>query len=370
MPHGILSFAEPPAQKAATVVNGRFLAKPNSGVSRVGVELLRALGEEIAEAGLPLRLRVATPPEAVTDASQGAPALERTRGFASNLGVQLALPFLYRGATVISFCNETPLMAAGSVLWIHDTNIFDAPESYPRAYRLWHRLILETAKRRGFEVATVSACARARLIAHGLLPAKIRVIYNGGDHILREAEDARVLQSHGLQGKDFILVVGSPARHKNVPFAIRSLLPLCSAKLHVAVLGMSQVGPYAGPQGFAQDPRVTILPRVTDGELRALYRAARVVLSPSLYEGFGLYVAEAMFAESGPLVLSQRAALPEVAGDAALYFDPRDPISLRGAVQLAMQPDSQRALADAARSRREQFRWRRAARQVLESYLS
>lgn len=366
MPHGILSFAEPPAQNAATVVNGRFLAKPNSGVSRVGVELLRALGEEIAEAGLPLRLRVATPPEAALDARQ----TERTRGFASNLGVQLALPFLYRGATVISFCNETPLMAARSVLWIHDTNIFDAPDSYPFAYRLWHRLILETAKLRSFEVATVSACARARLITHGLLPAKVRVIYNGGDHILSEAEDTRVLQSHGLRGKDFVLVVGSPARHKNVPFAVQSLLPLCGAKLQVAVLGMSQVGPYAGKPGFAQDPRVTLLPRVTDGELRALYRAARVVLSPSLSEGFGLYVAEAMFAESGPLVLSQRGALPEVAGDAALYFDPRDPVSLRRAVQLALQPESQRALADAARSRRELFRWRRAARQVLESYFS
>lgn len=370
MPHGILSIAEPPAPQSAAVVNGRFLAKPNTGVSRVGVELLRALSQEIAEAGLTLRLRVAAPPEARLDIAPMGPVLQRTRGFASNIGVQLGLPVMYRGATVLSFCNETPLMAAQSVLWIHDTNIFDAPQSYPSSYRLWHRLMLESAKLRGFEVVTVSAHARAKLIAYGLLPGKVKVIHNGGDHILREPEDAGVLATTGLEQQELMLVVGSPARHKNVPFALEALLPLCSPKRRIAVLGLAQAGPYNGSTRYAADPRVVILPRISDGELRALYRAASVVVSPSLCEGFGLYVAEAMFAESGPLVLSNRGALPEIAGNAALYFDPRDPGELRAAVEQALQPDTRAALAEAARERRELFRWRRAAQQVLARYFS
>jgi glycosyltransferase involved in cell wall biosynthesis len=366
MPHGILHLTEREARAPRAVINGRFLAKPCSGVSRVGIELLRALGEEIEAGGRPLQLRVATPP----GVSLSEPQLKPSRGFASNLGVQLALPFLYPGATVISFCNETPLLAAGSVIWIHDTNIFDAKDSYPRSYRLWHRLMLEATKLRHFEVVTVSAHARERLLQHGLAPERVRVIHNGGDHILREPEDTRVLEQAGLTQDAFVLLVGSPARHKNVPFALEALMPLCSSQLRVAVLGLSQAGPYADAGALSRDPRVTILPRVSDAQLRALYRAARVVLSPSLCEGFGLYAAEAMFAESGPLVLSNRGALPEVGGEAALYFDPTDAASLRAAVQRALQPETQRALHTAARLQREQFRWRRAARAVLDAYFS
>ncbi|HET8936979.1 MAG TPA: glycosyltransferase family 1 protein [Polyangiales bacterium] len=369
MPHGILHFAEREAQPSSSVINGRFLAKPHSGVSRVGLELLRALAEELAaDARSAQRLRVAVPAQAALTLPDH--TLLRTRGFASNLGVQLALPALYPGATVISFCNETPLLASGSVLWIHDTNIFDAKDSYPRSYRLWHRLMLEAAKLRRFEIVTVSAHARERLLQRGLAPERVRVIHNGGDHILRAPEDSSVLEQVGLGGRDYILVVGSPARHKNVPFAIEALLPLCSSQRRLAVLGLSQAGPYADAGALAGDPRVTILPRVSDGQLRALYRQAQVVLSPSLCEGFGLYAAEAMFADSGPLVLSNRGALPEVAGPAAIYFDPSDADALRAAVQRALEPDTRSALRQAARVQREHFRWRRAAREVLDAYFS
>lgn len=370
MAHGILQLAERVPRASGAVINGRFLAKPHSGVSRVGVELLRALAEELDANTRALRLRVAAPAHAELTLPHAEHTLKRTRGFASNLGVQVALPALYPGATVISFCNETPLLAASSVVWIHDTNIFDAPDSYPRSYRLWHRLMLEAARLRRFQVVTVSAHARERLLERGLAPHRLRVIHNGGDHLLREAEDPSVLEHTKLSGSEFILVVGSPARHKNVPFAIEALLPICSHQRRIAVLGLAQAGPYADAGACARDPRVTILPRVSDGQLRALYRAAQVVLSPSLCEGFGLYAAEAMFADSGPLVLSNRGALPEVAGPAAVYFDPTDPRALRCAVERALQPDTQSALRQAARRQREHFRWRRAAREVLDAFFS
>ena len=75
-------------------------------------------------------------------------------------------------------------------------------------------------------------------------------------------------------------------------------------------------------------------------------------------------------AEGGPLVLSRRAALPEVGGDAALYFDPTDPLSLAAAVSDASSPETDRRLRAAARAQREKFRWRRAAREVVDHYLS
>jgi glycosyltransferase involved in cell wall biosynthesis len=356
--------------KSLPLINGRFLAKPNSGVSRVGIELLRALSDALTERRSLTRVRVAVPQSTVLSDFASSETLAPTRGFSSNLGVQLALPILYRGATVLSFCNETPLLATRSVLWIHDTNIFDAPDSYPLSYKVWHRVLLEAAKLRRFDVVTVSAHSRARLIARGIAPDKVRVIYNGGDHILREPEDPRILAAVGLHDREYILLVGSPARHKNLPFAIQELLPRCNPSLRLAVLGLSQAGPYTDAGGYVNSPNLTILPRVNDGQLRSLYRSARAVVSPSLCEGFGLYAAEAMFADAGPLVLSNCGALPEVGGSAALYFDPLDPASLRSALDQALRPESVQRMASAARIQRENFRWSNAAREVIERYIA
>jgi glycosyltransferase involved in cell wall biosynthesis len=352
-----------------TLINGRFLAKPHGGVARVGCELLRALIEEIDQTEPELRLRVAAPPGVDLAGLGQSPRCPTGRGFAGRLGEQLGLPLAYPGATILSFCNVTPMLAWRSVVWIHDAHVFDAPETYPRAYRLWHRAILTAVRLRRFEVATVSNFARDRLIHHGIDPERIRVVHNGGDHIVREAADPSALAQAELAPKRYILVVGSPARHKNVPFAVDALLAHTDPTLKIAVLGLSQSGPYKSAEPLSRDPRVVILPRVDDGQLRALYAAARSVVSPSLIEGFGLYAAEAMFADSGPLVLSNRAALPEVGGDAALYFDPTDPLALAAAMNRALQPDTAAALEAAARVQREKFRWRRAARQIIDTYL-
>ena len=357
------------ARNRSRVINARFLAKPVGGVPRVGVELLRALSDELVHCAAKPRLSVATP-RSVDLCQLGAQhAGRRTLGFASRVGEQLAMPLLYPRATVISFCNATPMLAADSVVWIHDAHVFDAAETYPLPYRLWHKTILGAVRLRGFQVVTVSEFARDRLLHYGVDPTRIRVIYNGGDHIVRTPEDSEVFGRVGLYGEPYVLLVGSPARHKNLPFALSALLT-APANYNIAVLGLAQSGPYQSADSLSRHPRVFILPHVTDAELRALYRSAKAVISPSLCEGFGLYAAEAMFAESGPLVLSNRAALPEVAGDAALYFDPTDAASLVDEVTAALQPAVAQRLREAARKQREKFRWRRAAREIIQYYLS
>jgi glycosyltransferase involved in cell wall biosynthesis len=351
------------------VINGRFLAKPYGGVPRVGLELLRALSTELRTGIDGVDIRVATPTQVDLRAVGSDGAGRRSIGFAGRLGEQLAMPLLYPGATVLSFCNATPMLAHHSVIWIHDAHVFDAPDTYPLAYRLWHRTMLGMTKLRRFEVVTVSEFARSRLIRQGVDERRIRVIYNGGDHILREPADASVIARVGLQGKRYVLVVGSPARHKNVPFALDALLA-SAEPLHIAVIGLAQQGPYRGAGALTSDPRVVLLPKVSDGELRALYQSASAVISPSLCEGFGLYAAEAMFADAGPLVLSDRGALPEVGGDAAVYFDPTDAAGLRSAVAQALTERRSAQLRAAARAQREKFRWQRAARSVIDGFLS
>jgi len=358
------------ARRVSDVVfNGRLLTRPVGGVARVGIELLRALIQEIAEAQPGLSLRLATPVDLPPDMAVPQVVIKGA-GYAGHLGEQLRLPLDYPGATMLSTGNSTPFFAYRSVVWIHDTHVLDSPETYSRSYRWFHRSVLTAVKLRRFEVVTVSNYARERLIHHGVRPDRVRVVYNGGDHVLREPEDTSILESAKLVRGNYVLLVGSPARHKNVPFAIEALLKHTPATLRIAVVGLTALsGPWYQASGdIPRHERIEILPKLSDAQLRALYAGAAVVLSPSFAEGFGLYAAEAMHAGSGPLVLSERTALPEVGGDAALYFDPTDAAALGAAVNTALQPDVQVKLRGAASVQRDKFRWRRAAREIIEYY--
>ncbi len=122
----------------------------------------------------------------------------------------------------------------------------------------------------------------------------------------------------------------------------------------------------AAELGVAGDLR---LPEPLSGpDLDGLYALAAAVVVPSLYEGFGLPVLEAM-ARGVPVASSDRASLPEVAGTAALLFDPQDAGQLRDAVQRVLTDHELRArLRAAGRARAASFSWRRTAELTADSY--
>lgn len=352
------------------LVNGRFLNKPVAGVARVGQEMLRALLAEMAERapeGRP-RLSIAAPAGVTVEGAARA-RVDVVRGPGNLAGEQIAMPWLAPGATVLSFANSTPLMAWKSIVWIHDAHVFEAPESYSRFYRLWHQNMLRVSALRGFQIVAVSNYSRDALIKHGARPDKTSVIYNGGDHILRDAADLSVLASNNLTPGKFVLLLGSRAKHKRLEFAVAALSARLPADLQIAVVGLGQKGAYAGDSGVAADARVKVLPMLSDAELRALYENAGCVAVPSVLEGFSLPAAEAMWC-GAPLVLCNRTALPEVGGDAALFFEPDDADGLAAGVLQALDPNIRARLNTAGARQREKFRWRQSARQLLDDFLT
>lgn len=355
------------------VVNGRFLSKPLGGVTRVGREMLRALIAETRARGEG-PVVVAAAKSAIIPLPEGDRpvrawrsewGVELTAGPEGRIGEQTTLPWQALGDTIVSFCNTTPLLSRRSVIWIHDANVFDAPQSYTPAYRLWHKTMLAGSVARRFDIVTVSEYSRSRLIACGAPPEQVTVIYNGGDHILASPPDEGPMQEAGLAGRPYVLVVGSRARHKNMPFAVQALSERLDPTIRIALVGLHQEGPYGADPRVETDARVVRLPAIPDAALRALYRHAACLVLPSKQEGFGLPAAEALF-EDTPLVLSDRTSLPEIGGDAALYFDPTDAAGLAAAVTRAMSHDVRARLIAAGRVHRERFRWRASARRLLD----
>ena len=344
---------------SAIAINGRFLTQRTTGVQRVAAEILRAL-DVLAGEGKAPPMRVIAPPGADAPWLQHI-SLQRAGQGGGQFWEQRALPMAARGAMLLNLGNTAPILAGrAQAVVIHDAGAFDTPDSYSFAFRSWYRVLHRALVLRGARIVTVSEFSRARL-AHRLHldPASIGVMAEGAEHILREPADDSVLARQGLKPGGYALAVGTGAAHKNLGLLSAAAAHLQSQGMVVAAAGARDASVFAGAAGASA---MLALGRVSDAELRALYENAACLLFPSRYEGFGLPPLEAM-ACGCPVIAARAASVPEVCGDAALWFDPASPESLVAALQrLPAEADRLRV---AGLARAEGFTWRRAALTLL-----
>ncbi len=263
------------------------------------------------------------------------------------------------------------------VVTVHDLIHLLFPEHLPHRLALWYaRAMLRRAVRRGDRILTGTEASAGDLTRHlGADRAKIRVVAHGVDDRFRRpippAELAAQLAHHGL-APGYLLVVGNPKPHKNLDGALRAFAdagPEVAERLVLvggARLDRPPLAELIDALGLAG--RVSSPGRVATEDLPAFYQGATLMLLPSLYEGFGLPVAEAM-ASGTPVVASNTPAVAEVAGDAAELVDPRDiPAFASSLRRLVADPERRAELARRGRARAERWRWETAARQTLAVY--
>jgi glycosyltransferase involved in cell wall biosynthesis len=350
----------------AIYVNGRFLAQPLTGVQRYSRELLGAL-DQLAETGEidPAGRLVCLAPPGIDAPAWRHVRVQAVGSGAGNLWEQVRLPLAAVGGLLFSPGNIGPYLHPRQVVTLHDASVFAYPQAYTFTFRLKYRLLLRRLGRIARQVITVSHFSRNELIrACGIPAERICVIPHGHEHLLRVAPDERILDRSGLTGRPYLLAVGSASPHKNLAGLVEAMRGFPGSGPVLAVAGGSFPGVFQG-QPLDLPPNVRRLGYVSDGELRALYQHAQALVLPSLYEGFGLPLLEAM-AFDCPVVCSNRASLPEVAGDAALYFDPTHPTEIRAQIEVALQPAVADALRQRGRARRAHFIWANAARQVWQ----
>ncbi|HXR49585.1 MAG TPA: glycosyltransferase family 1 protein [Verrucomicrobiae bacterium] len=196
---------------------------------------------------------------------------------------------------------------------------------------------------------------------------KITVIYESGDTYPMKPEAVAELED-----KQFIMYIGRPSPHKNLSRLIEAYgtLKQSMPELHLALVGKRDALYKRHEQEVERlgIPDVHFTGFLSDARVRWLYEHAAVYVFPSLSEGFGLPGLEAM-ANGAPVASSNATCLPEVYGDAALYFDPRNVDDMAGTIKRILTDEKLRArLISAGRKQVAKYSWRRMAEQTLEVY--
>jgi glycosyltransferase involved in cell wall biosynthesis len=252
--------------------------------------------------------------------------------------------------------HSVPFAWTGRALTVvHDLAFERHPEAYSRRERALLQVTTRWAVRRCPVLIAVSESTKQDLVSlYGADPRRVRVVPNGGGEppVVRPAPASR-LGALGIEG-DFVLQVGRIEARKNQTAAL-------SAVERLDGLTVVFAGPERDPATAAKlraSPRSRVLGLVDRPTLELLYKRARAVVVPSLYEGFGLPVLEAM-ARGQVVVAARNSSLPEVGGDAAFYVDdPNDAATFASVLDKAISDVARRAArARKAQAQARKFTW-------------
>src|SRR5579884_1822059 len=292
---------------------------------------------------------------------------------------RLPIPIEVRTGRIDVFHSPDFSMApsiAPSLVTVHDLAFEAVPQlSYPSLARYLHRVV-PRGVRRARAVIVPSSHTKAEMLARlGTDEGKVHVIPEGVSGVFRPdspADDAAVLQRRGIT-RPYIFTHSTLEPRKNVDRLLEAISLLQTSEFpHVLLL--------AGRLGWLYEPifetharlelgdRARFLTDCSDQELAALLRQADLAVYPSLYEGFGLPVLEAL-ACGAPTVCSGNTSFPEIAGTAADLFDPWDVDDIAAVMRAVLEDgDRQAALRRQGPVQARTFTWERCARATVEVY--
>jgi glycosyltransferase involved in cell wall biosynthesis len=353
-------------------IDGRVFSSPAAGVRRYVNALVPALGA--LNAPLDLVMLGGSAP----DIPPGFEHVPAPRHPPTNLGWTLVgLPLAARRARVQLLHAPAYTAPVGIrtpvVVTIHDVSYERHPEWYPYRRDRLRRAFYRASARSAARVVTDSAFSASEIhAAYGIALDRIAVVplgvvprFAAGD---AQASDVPA---------PFVLHVGDLHARRNLGVVLQAVLALRArggavARLTLVLAGIDRgVVPQLREQAAAAGvpDALTALGVVSDARLDALYRDAAALVYPSLYEGFGLPVLEAM-ARGTPVVAARASSVPEVLGDAGVLLDPGDGAGWVASLDAIIgQPGRRATLAEAGRARAATFTWERTARETYEVYL-
>lgn len=349
----------------------RTTAARRTGTENYALQLLRALLALDTPHRFRLYFRNDPPPDLLPDLPHVERRVIRVPRLWTHIGFAAAL---WRTRPDVTFvpAHTLPLAFPGrAVVTVHDLGYIYFPEAHPGFSRRYLDWTTRTSARRATRILADSLATARDLSAHyDVSPNKIALVYPGVDTSLARVTDAqRLAQVRARYGlpQTYLLFVGTLQPRKNIARLVRSYARWRreSGRVDVGLV-------LAGQQGWLFDPRWTegvegvhLTGYVDDADVAALYSGALALVFPSLYEGFGFPVVEAMRCGT-PVITSTTSSLPEVAGDAALLVNPRDEAEIAQAIDRIVTDEALRAaLIERGYEQAGRFTWQRAAEQTL-----
>ena len=348
----------PRQAKAMFALNGRFLSQRVTGVQRYGLEIMRALGANAAARGS--YISVLLPQNAsIPNGLVGLRPVYLGRRV-GHFWEQTVLP--WQNVQLLSLCNTAPIAARRQIVCLHDANVYTVPASYSPVFRLCYKALHPLIARSGAVVSTVSRHSASQLAKHiGIDESAITIIPNGHEHALRWCPELSTINS---SLRPYILLLGSLAKHKNVQRVLLLAPELDQRGIDILVVGTADAT-FAPDRQIAHS-NIRFLGAVSDDDLAFLLRGAVCLTFPSLSEGFGLPLLEAMVWRC-PVVASRASCLPEIGGDACLYADPHDSREWLAKLDLLIgSPTRQDALRQIGYERAKTFSWSSSAKIYLD----
>jgi glycosyltransferase involved in cell wall biosynthesis len=342
---------------AMIAINARFSVHRSTGMQRYAAEITHRLG---ANAWLVCPDRP-------------------LKGIAGHLWEQTILPLRLGDSLLWSPNNTGPLSVGRQVCTIHDLIPLDHPEWFSPRFAAMNRWLMTSLAKRVRHIIAISRYTSLRIQERmGIDERNITVIHNGVDRAFArfaEVDPTPQLLKYGLCRRRYVLFVGSIEPRKNIRTLLQAWSQVqdrFSRDILLAIVGAKgSESVFAQQQPTVVPDRTRLLGYVPDAALPALYSGALAFLYPSMDEGFGLPVIEAMAAGT-PVITSSAGAIPEVAGDAALLVDPLSPAEIAAALTTLIEsPGLQQRMRERGVLRARQFDWNSCAiatKRVLEEY--
>lgn len=306
-------------------VNGRFLSQNITGVQRFALSQLVILSKSHD-------VYVLVPRNADVSLIPRGIKYEIIGRFTGHLWEQfdLAWYLLKKSCSSIlyTFSGLPPLLYKNNIFTIHDVSFRFNPNWFKLSYRLWYDLAYKIAIPRAKKVLTVSEYSKFEIQRYYTISEKrIHIVYNG----IPERKDGIKDRSNKFNCFKYILLVSSIEPRKNISRFIDAFLELKNNDYKLLVVGGGDGNVFKQESKKISHSKVMFLGYVDDERLAELYTNADAFAYPSLYEGFGIPPLEAM-SFGCPCIVSNVSSIPEVCGDAAIYFNPLDVESIKHAI--------------------------------------
>ena len=315
----------PTREKSRILVNARFLGRRMTGVERYALEVTRRLGNQVGMVA-PFR---------------------SLQGLAGHLWEQAYLPYRVSSQNLLwSPANSGPLSVENQVVTLHDLSVIDHPEWFRSSFAAWYSYLLPRLVKRVRKVITDSIFSKSRILEEFCISEdKVAIIPAGVDLTRfwpRSAAEISEVRSYYHLPQSYVLWVGTLEPRKNLPGLLQAWQRVHTQFPEVQlVLVGGKVALFRDAQMKNGLEGVHLSGYVPDADLPAFYSGALAFILPSLYEGFGLPALEAMACGVG-VIASDRAALPEVVGQAGLLVNPTDTEDIASAIARMLSDEALR----------------------------